>query len=350
MPKTKVLIVDDSAVVRNLLSTILAADSGIEVIGTAPDPYIARDKIVKYNPNVITLDVEMPRMDGITFLKKLMRHYPLPVVIVSSLTQEGAVTTLKAFEAGAIDVIAKPQMDVTRGIDLISREIIEKVKVAATARVSKRRDEDEKRPVRKIRNLESKALAQSTNKVIAIGASTGGTEAIKEILMQMPANCPGTVIVQHMPEKFTKAFAERLNGICAMEVREARDGDGIVPGTALIAPGSHHMRVKRSGARYYVKLDQEEPVFHQRPSVGLLFESVATYVGGNSVGVLLTGMGADGARGMLKMKDAGAQTIAQDEKSCIVFGMPKEAIKLGAAGKVLDLKKVPAEILSACKR
>lgn len=348
--KIKVLIVDDSAVVRNLLSEILSCDPGIEVIGAAPDPYIARDKIVRYSPNVITLDVEMPRMDGITFLEKLMKHYPLPVVIVSSLTQEGAVTTLKAFEAGAIDVIAKPLMDVSRGIEIISREILEKVKVAAAANVRKRyHDAGEDRPAKES-GIERRALAQSTNKVVAIGASTGGTEAIKEVLSRMPANSPGTMIVQHMPEKFTTAFAKRLNGICAMDVREARSGDSVIQGTALIAPGNHHMRLKRSGARYYVVLDQGAPVFHQRPSVNLLFESVATYAGGNSIGVLLTGMGADGAGGLLRMKEAGALTIAQNKESCIVFGMPKEAIKKGAAEKIVHLRNIAGEIITACEK
>ncbi|MBE9504453.1 MAG: chemotaxis response regulator protein-glutamate methylesterase [Proteobacteria bacterium] len=346
--KTKVLIVDDSAVVRNLLSSILSKDPSIEVIGTAPDPYIARDKIVKYHPDVITLDVEMPRMDGITFLKKLMKHFPIPVVIVSSLTPKGAITTMKAFEAGAVEVIAKPEMDITKGLEIVSARIIEKVKIAATAKVKKR--DARKEAVDKRRQpLTTKALAQSTNKIVAIGASTGGTEAIREVLISMPANSPGIVIVQHMPEKFTKMFAKRLNEQCAMDVKEAREGDGVYPGVVLIAPGNHHMVLKRSGARYYVKLNQNPPVFHQRPSVDVLFESVATYTGANSVGVIMTGMGADGAGGLLKMKEAGAKTIAQDEKSSIVFGMPKEAIKLGAAQKVISLSDIPQAILSSCR-
>jgi len=345
--KKKVLIVDDSAVVRNLISSILSGDRALDVIGSAPDPYIARDKIVKYNPDVITLDVEMPRMDGITFLKKLMRHFPIPVVIVSSLTQKGAVTTMKAFEAGAIEVIAKPEMDLKKGMDIIARDIIEKVKIAASARVLKRVEREESAaPLR--RTLKTRALAQSTHKIIAIGASTGGTEAIRDVLTRMPADSPGTLIVQHMPEKFTRAFAERLNDQCAMEVREAKEGDGVYPGTALIAPGSHHMVLKRSGARYYVSLNQEAPVFHQRPSVEVLFGSVATYAGSNSVGIIMTGMGADGARGLLTMKEAGAKTIAQDEKSCVVFGMPKEAIKVGAVDKVVSLKDIPQTLVNMC--
>ena len=345
--KTKVLIVDDSAVVRNLMHSILSSDRDIDVIGSAPDPYIARDKIVKYNPDVITLDVEMPRMDGITFLKKLMKHFPVPVVIVSSLTQKGAVTTMKAFEAGAIDVIAKPQMDLTKGMEVIAKDIIEKVKIAATAKVKRRIEKEDAAPAKR-RPVKTRALAQSTHKIIAIGASTGGTEAIREVLTRMPADTPGTVIVQHMPEKFTKAFAERMNDQCAMEVREARDGDSVYPGIALIAPGSHHMVLKRSGARYYVSLNQDAPVFHQRPSVGVLFESVANYAGANSVGVILTGMGSDGAKGMLAMKQAGAKTIAQDEKSSVVFGMPKEAIKAGGVDKILSLKDIPTAMLTMC--
>lgn len=339
----KVLIVDDSAVVRSFLRDLLVSDPEIEVVGTAPDPFVARDKILKYNPDVITLDVEMPRMDGITFLKKLMRYYPIPVVILSSLTQSGMATTIEAMEEGAVDVIAKPQMDLIKGMEQISREVIEKVKTAARAKIRKRKEErkEDSEPV-----LMGKALKQSTNKVIAIGASTGGTEAIKDILVRLPADAPGIVVVQHMPEKFTKAFAERLNSLCNMEVREARDGDGVIPGAVLIAPGNYHMQFRRSGARYYVKLNQDTPVFHQRPSVDVLFDSVAEYAGSNATGVILTGMGADGAAGLLKMRQAGARTIAQDEESCIVFGMPKEAIKLRAVDNVLPLEKIPGVILS----
>lgn len=343
MAKIKVLIVDDSAVVRNLLTTILSSDRHIEVVGTAPDPFIARDKVVRLKPDVLTLDVEMPRMDGITFLGKLMAHFPIPVVIVSSLTQKGAETTIKAFEAGAVDVIAKPEMDVSKGIEVISADIIAKVRAAASAKVSKRRhppvaSKKAKRPVHR-------ALVKSTNKVIAIGASTGGTEAIRAVLEALPADTPGTVIVQHMPEKFSKAFAERLNSICAMEVREAKEGDGVIPGTALIAPGSHHMVLKRSGARYYVSLNQDAPVHHQRPAVDVLFDSVANFAGPNSVGAVLTGMGADGAAGLLHMREAGARTLAQDEATSIVYGMPKEAAKLGAAEKILPLQDVARMII-----
>lgn len=338
----KVLIVDDSAVVRSFLKDLLISDPEIEVVGTAPDPFVARDKILKYNPDVITLDVEMPRMDGITFLKKLMRYYPIPVVILSSLTQSGMATTIEALEEGAVDVIAKPRMDIIKGMEQISREVIEKVKTAARAKIRKR---NEAKKEASVPVLMGKALKQSTNKVIAIGASTGGTEAIKDILVRLPADAPGIVVVQHMPEKFTKAFAERLNSLCNMEVREARDGDGVIPGAVLIAPGNYHMQFRRSGARYYVTLNQDPPVYHQRPSVDVLFDSVAEYAGSNATGVILTGMGADGSHGLLKMKQSGARTIAQDEESCIVFGMPKEAIKLGGVDRVLPLEKIPDAML-----
>lgn len=340
----KVVIVDDSALVRNFLKEILSKDPGIKVVGTAPDPFVAREKIVKYNPDVITLDVEMPRMDGITFLKKLMRYYPIPVIILSSLTQEGALTTIEAMEEGAIDVIAKPNIDISKSMEMIGRDIISKIKGAATARVKKRSDEDDDKP-RVQRPLKSRSLKQSTNKIIAIGASTGGTEAIKSVLTRLPRTSPGIVLVQHMPEKFTRAFAERLDGICAVNVKEARDGDGVIPGVALIAPGDYHMQLRRDGARYYVRLNKGERVFHQRPSVDVLFKSVAEYAGRNATGVIMTGMGADGAKGLLEMKEAGARTLAQDENTCVVFGMPKEAIKLGGADKVLPLDRIPEAML-----
>ncbi|MDH4226779.1 MAG: chemotaxis response regulator protein-glutamate methylesterase [Deltaproteobacteria bacterium] len=343
---TKVLIIDDSALVRNLLKEVFAKDPSIEVVGSAPDPFVARDKIIKYNPDVITLDVEMPRMDGITFLKKLMRYYPIPVIILSSLTQKGALTTLEAMEEGAVEVIAKPSLDITKGIEVISRDIIEKVKGAAAAKVRKRVEEEKSEKPRVIERIrERTALTQSTHKIIAIGASTGGTEAVRFVLERMPPTAPGILIVQHMPEKFTKAFAERLDGLCAVNVKEAKDGDAVIQGTALIAPGNYHMQLRRDGARYYVKLDQGERVFHQRPSVDVLFDSVAKYAGRNAVGAVLTGMGADGAAGLLKMRQAGARTMAQDEESCVVFGMPKEAIKLGGAEKIVALGNVTDELL-----
>lgn len=340
--KIKVLIVDDSAVVRNFLSTILSRDPKIEVVGVAADPYVARNKIIRYNPDVITLDVEMPRMDGITFLGKLMSYYPIPVVIVSSLSQKGAKTTMAAFDAGAIEVIAKPRMDITKGLEIISTEIIEKIKTASKANVKKVMPKAGAKPVR----LKTKALAETTHKVIAIGASTGGTVAIREVLIRMPADSPGIVVVQHMPEQFTRAFAERLNSKCAMEVKEARSGEAVLPGKALIAPGNHHMVFKRSGAKYYVELNQKPPVFHQRPSVNVLFDSVATNAGANSLGAILTGMGMDGAAGLLRMKEAGAKTVAQNEKSCVVYGMPKEAIKLNAVDKVVPIEEVAKTLFS----
>ncbi len=342
----KVIIVDDSAVVRAFLKEVLSKDPSIEVVGTAPDPYVARDKILKYNPDVITLDVEMPRMDGITFLKKLMRHYPVPVLILSSLTQKGAVTTLEAMEEGAVDVIAKPSIDVIKGMEAISSEILRKVKAAASARVKKLEESTHPGVLSRPEGA-SRALTKTTHRVVAIGASTGGTEAIKNILKRLPRSTPGMVIVQHMPEKFTSAFAKRLDDLSEMEVREASPGDSVIPGIALLAPGNHHMRLNRDGARYCVSLDTGPPVFHQRPSVDVLFDSVAEYAGANATGVLLTGMGSDGATGLLKMKKAGAWTIAQDEESSVVYGMPREAARLGAARTIAPLESIAEAILDS---
>ncbi|MEP9410154.1 MAG: chemotaxis response regulator protein-glutamate methylesterase [Candidatus Brocadia sp.] len=346
--KIKVLIVDDSAVVRKILSTGLSRDHEIEVVGTAADPFIARDKILNLKPDVITLDVEMPRMDGISFLQRLMTYYPLPVIMVSSLTQAGCETTLKALEVGALDFVAKPSLDVSHTLDEIVTELAEKIKESAGVKVRKK--EYFKNTCNKnttTRHTEtSHALINSTHKIIAIGASTGGTEALKEVLMQMPPNAPGILIVQHMPQLFTKSFADRLNSLCSIEVREAKDGDSIIPGLALIAPGNYHMELRRNGARYYVTTHQEPQVRRHRPSVEVLFESVAKYAGANAVGVIMTGMGDDGSGGLLKMKEAGAKTLAQDEESCVVFGMPKEAIKLGAVDTVVPLNKITPSILS----
>lgn len=336
----KVLIVDDSAVVRNILSRELARDPEIEVVGTAPDPYIARDKIVNLAPDVITLDVEMPRMDGVTFLKKLMKHYPIPVIIVSSLTQKGSQLALEALNAGAVEVMNKSGESYTVG-DL-STELIHKVKAASRVRFDKL-SQIESTPGP---DSPTRALTKTTDKVVAIGASTGGTKAIEKVLTGFPANCPPTVIVQHMPEMFTKSFADRLDDICPMTVREARDGDTVVPGKVLIAPGNYHMVLRRSGARYFVQIKGGPRIHGQRPAVEILFKSVAKFAGKNAVGAILTGMGADGAQGLLKMKEAGACTIAEDEKTCIVFGMPKEAIKLGAAEKIIGLDKVASAILA----
>ncbi len=335
----KVLIVDDSAIVRNIFERELSRDGEIEVVGTAPDPYVARDKIVQLKPEVITLDVEMPRMDGITFLRKLMKHYPLPVIVVSSLTPRGGELAVEALGAGAVEVMCKPGKSYTVGD--MSVELRDKIKAAARVDI---RQALEKRGTPRVVQ-ERLSLARTTNKVVAIGASTGGTKALEVVLSALPANAPGTVIVQHMPEHFTRSFADRLNTLCAMEVKEAEEGERVIPGKALIATGNRHMLLRRSGAMYYVQVKGGPLVHHQRPSVEVLFNSVAQYAGKNAVGVILTGMGADGAAGLLKMKEQGAATIAQDEKSCVVFGMPREAIKLGAAEQVVPLEQVAQKIL-----
>lgn len=339
MAKIRVLIVDDSSIVRQVLTKALSSDPDIEVVGAAPDPFIARDKIIQLKPDVITLDVEMPRMDGVTFLRKLMKHFPLPVVMVSSLTQKGAETTMEALEAGAVEIVAKPVME-KHNLSEITAELIDKVKAAARARV------------RAVNSHPAAARAPitsmvaTTNKVVAIGASTGGTEALREVLSRMPVNSPGIVVVQHMPETFTRAFADRLNTLSTISVKEASDGDSVIPGSCLIAPGNRHMLLRRSGARYYVEIKDGPLMCRHRPSVEALFNSVAKTAGKNSIGVIMTGMGSDGAQGMLAMKQAGASTIAQDEDSCVVFGMPKEAIKTGGVDKVVPLGRIPETILS----
>lgn len=334
----KVLIVDDSAVVRKVLTDGLKDKKDIIVVGTAPDPYVARDKIVKLEPDVITLDIEMPRMDGITFLKKLMRYYPIPVIIVSSLTEKGGKLALEAIRNGAVEVIAKPSGSYSIGD--MATQIADKIRAASRVRVKKRDV-----PVNDQEPPKLKALGETTRKIIAIGASTGGTEAIRYLMKQLPADSPGIVITQHMPAKFTKSYAENLNNHSALRIKEAEDGDAITPGTALIAPGNFHLLMARSGARYYARIKNGPMVHHQRPAVDVLFKTVAMYAGENAVGVILTGMGADGADGLLEMKNAGARTIAQDEKSCVVFGMPKEAIKKGAAEFVLPLDKIAEKML-----
>ncbi|RJR33548.1 MAG: chemotaxis response regulator protein-glutamate methylesterase [Desulfobacteraceae bacterium] len=330
----KVLVVDDSAIVRKVLSEELSREKGIEVVGTAPDPFVARDKIVRLHPDVITLDIEMPRMDGLTFLKKLMRHYPLPVIIVSSLTKKGGKLAMEALSLGALEVISKPSAAYSVGD--MSVQLADKIRAVARVDI-RRRLQSETEMQTPVTPAAPQALSATTNKIIAVGASTGGTEAIKTVLSGMPPNAPGILVVQHMPAKFTTSFAERLNTLCAMNVKEAEDGDSVVNGTVLIAPGNYHMLLRRSGARYYVQVKTGPLVHHQRPSADVLFKSVADYAGSNAVGIILTGMGADGAEGLLKMREAGARTIAQDEQSCVVFGMPKEAIKLGAAEKVVSL-------------
>jgi two-component system chemotaxis response regulator CheB len=333
--------VDDSAIVRKIFSEELSKYPDIEVIGVAPDPYVARDKIVSLKPDVITLDIEMPRMDGLTFLKKLMKYYPLPTIIVSSLTPKGGKLTLEAMDIGAVDVIAKPGSSYSVGD--MSAQLAEKIRAASRVRMVKREMTEMAEGAEDAEPI--KALAQTSNKVIAIGASTGGTEALKKVLIKMPPNSPGIVIVQHMPANFTTAFAARLNDLCQISVKEAQDNDSVTPGMALLAPGNFHMILRRSGARYYVEVKTGPMVHHQRPAVDILFKSTAKYVGSNAIGVILTGMGSDGAEGLLEMKKAGASTIAQDEKSCVVFGMPKEAIKLGAADKIVALDLIASEVI-----
>jgi len=343
MGKTiRVLVVDDSALMRQALTTLLRRDPQIEVVGAAADPFIARDKIKALDPDVVTLDVEMPRMDGLTFLEKLMRGHPMPVVMVSSLTESGCETTLRALELGAVDFITKPKVDLREHLDELAQEVSDKVKAAAQARVMPR----ERRALSTasvgtpVQRTATAAMIKTTDQIIAVGASTGGTEALKDFLTAMPANAPGIVIVQHMPEKFTRSFAERCNELCTIRVKEAEDGDRVLVGHALIAPGNFHLAVRRNGAQYFVSVHAGPAVNRHRPSVDVLFESVAEWAGRNAVGVIMTGMGADGAKGLLNMRRAGARTIAQDESTCVVFGMPKEAIALGAAEIVLPLPRI----------
>ncbi len=332
----RVLVVDDSAIVRKVFKEQLSKERGIVVIDTAPDPYVARDKIVKLKPDVITLDIEMPRMDGITFLKKLMKFYPLPVIIVSSLTSKGSKLALEAISLGALEVISKPSAAYSVGD--MGVQLAEKIR--AIAKVNVGSAQTNRVTTKPQTNIESKALSATTNKIIAIGASTGGTEAIKKVLTMMPQNSPGIIVVQHMPAQFTTSFAERLNELCKMEVKEAKDGDSVINGQVLIAPGNFHMLLKRSGARYYVQVKKGPLVHYQRPAADVLFKSAAKYAGANVLGIILTGMGKDGAAGLLAMKKAGAVNIAQDAKSCVVFGMPKEAIDVGAIDHVKDLGSI----------
>ncbi len=341
----RVLVVDDSALVRKVLSSELARYPDIEVIGTAVDPYSARDKIVRMNPDVITLDLEMPRMDGLSFLAKLMRYRPMPVVVVSSLTPERNETALKALELGAVEVLSKPSPHSTN--EGTCNEIVRAIRIAASIKFSSVPQFSLAYPELAERKPEPALNFITTHKVLAIGASTGGTVAIESVLARLPANSPGTVIVQHMPKGFTASFAARLDSMCEMEVQEARDMDFVVSGRALIAPGNKHMILQRSGGNYIVRIKDGPPVHHQRPAVDVLFETVAQHAGRNSVGVVLTGMGADGAKGLLDIRNSGGYTIAQDEKSCLVFGMPKEAIKLGAAQEITSLASIPRAILKA---
>ena len=336
----KVLVVDDSATARAILTEILESDLEIESVDTAPDAYIARDKIVKNRPDVVCLDVEMPRMDGITFLRKLMQHMPLPVVMVSSLTQKGAQTTLDALEAGAVDFIAKPHSNIYESSDEIRGELLEKVKSASYAHVQKHSATEV------IKHLKySGALSETTQKLIAIGSSTGGVEALKIFLTQFPRNSPGMLIVQHMPANFTKTFAQRLDSVCEMDVKEAKDGDTVNIGEVLIAPGDVHMVLRRSGHRYYIQLGGGEKVSGHRPSVDVMLNSVAKTAGANAIGVILTGMGSDGAKGLLNIRKTGAMTFGQDKKTSTVYGMPKVAFELGGVVKQNSLNELPADIL-----
>jgi len=353
LKKIRVLIIDDSAVVRQTLEEILNSDHEIEVMATAADPYIAADKICREVPDVITLDVEMPRMDGITFLHKVMTQHPMPVVICSSLTEANSETALKALEYGAVEIIVKPRVGTKQFLEESRVRICDAVKAAALTKNRLLRITHADRPITpKLTadailakaNLRSESMLRTTEKVVCVGASTGGTEALSDFLQAMPLDSPGIVIVQHMPENFTKAFATRLDRVCRISVKEAQNNDTVIRGRALIAPGNHHLLLKRSGARYYVEIKDGPLVSRHRPSVDVLFRSAARYAGKNAVGVIMTGMGDDGAKGMLEMKEAGAFNIAQDEESCVVFGMPKKAIELNAVERVLPLSAIPAAV------
>lgn len=344
--KIKVLIVDDSALIRGVMSEIINSQWDMEVVGVAPDPIVARDLIKQTNPDVLTLDVEMPRMDGLDFLEKLMRLRPMPVVMVSSLTENGSEITMRALELGAVDFVTKPKLSIQSGMLEYTELIAEKIRTASRAKI-------------KLRTLATNAHGShgetlapirnpltSSEKLIIIGASTGGTEAIKEFLMQMPSDCPGILITQHMPEGFTRSFANRLDKLCKISVKEAEGGERVLPGHAYIAPGHSHLLLARSGANYMTKLDQGPPVNRHRPSVDVLFSSAAISAGKNAVGVILTGMGKDGAAGMLEMKNAGAYNFAQNEATCVVFGMPREAIAVGATHEVGPLNELPGSVLA----
>lgn len=349
-PKIKVLVVDDSAVVRQTMVDIINSDPQLVVIATAPDPIVAAERLRHEIPDVITLDVEMPRMDGLTFLQKLMSQHPIPVVMCSSLADTGSETALKALEYGAVEIIAKPRMGTKQFLEESRVRICDTIKAAAQARVRhitlRSREVAPKLTADVILEKPgSKAMIQTTEKVVVVGASTGGTEALRSFLEVLPEDTPGIVIVQHMPEGFTRAFSQRLDGICKVTVKEAENNDSVVRGRALIAPGNHHLLLKRSGARYYVEIKDGPLVSRHRPSVDVLFRSAARYAGKNAVGVIMTGMGDDGARGMKEMHDAGAKTIAQDETSCVVFGMPCEAIKHGGVDTVIPLEKIAGEVL-----
>ncbi|KPF66041.1 chemotaxis protein [beta proteobacterium AAP99] len=358
MTKTKVVVVDDSALVRSLLTAIISRQPDMEIVGAASDPYVAREVIRTTNPDVVTLDVEMPRMDGLDFLEKIMRLRPLPVVMISTLTERGAEVTLKALELGAVDFVTKPKLGITEGLERAGAEIIEKIRIASRARVSRRAPAQATASVGAAHVLPSGHAPQgatkvapssfsraSTEKMILIGASTGGTEALKSVLIKLPPDSPGVLVTQHMPAGFTRSFAQRLDGLCRIRVSEAVDGERVLPGHAYIAPGGRHMRVDRSGSNYVVRLEDTEPVNRHRPSVEVLFRSAATNVGPNAIGIMLTGMGKDGADAMKLMRDAGAYNYAQNEATCVVYGMPREAVAAGAIDEVLPLDGIADAVL-----
>ena len=347
----RVLVVDDSAVVRQVMTEILGREPGIRVIGAAPDPLFALERMRKEWPDVITLDVEMPRMDGVTFLRKIMAERPTPVVICSSLTQAGAETTMQALAAGAVSIITKPTIGLKDFLRESSNDVVAAVRAAAASKVRNLAAAPAARAPAKsaadaaVAGTAPQAMAKTTESIVAIGTSTGGTQALEAVLTALPPTAPGIVVVQHMPEKFTASFAERLNGLCEIDVFEARDGQRVVPGRALIAPGGKHMLLRRSGAQYHVEVVDGPVVNRHRPSVDVLFRSVAKYAGRNALGVIMTGMGDDGARGLKEMHDAGARTIAQDEETCVVYGMPKEAVKIGAVDRSLPLERIAAALV-----
>ncbi|MEW6288982.1 MAG: chemotaxis response regulator protein-glutamate methylesterase [Thermodesulfobacteriota bacterium] len=351
--KIKVLIIDDSAVVRQALSEVLRSDPLIEVMNPAGDPFVAAERIEKEKPDVITLDVEMPRMDGLTFLGKLMSQHPIPVVMCSSLTEKGEETTIRALEYGAVNIITKPKLGARQFIEESKILICDSVKAAAKVQVKKiPATKATYRPAKKlsadavIAPAKKAAMVKTTERVVAIGASTGGTEALKKVLTKLPVDIPGIIVVQHMPEGFTKAFAKRLDELCQVRVKEAENGDTVLQGQVLIAPGNKHTLLQRSGARYYVEVKDGPLVCRHRPSVDVLFRSTARYAGKNATGIIMTGMGDDGAKGLLEMKEAGAKTIAQNEESCVVFGMPQVAIKLGAVDEIVPLAELAARIVA----
>ncbi|OFZ65870.1 MAG: chemotaxis response regulator protein-glutamate methylesterase [Betaproteobacteria bacterium RBG_16_56_24] len=345
--KIRVLVIDDSALIRGVMKEIIDREKDMECVGAVPDPLVAREMIKSLNPDMLTLDVEMPRMDGLDFLERLMRLRPMPVLMVSTLTERGSDITFRALELGAVDFIAKPKMDIARGMEEYAAEITDKIRVVAQAHVKKKSGT----PVIQEKFSADAILPSvagrfsSTEKLIVIGASTGGTEALKEVLTRLPADSSGVLVAQHMPEHFTKSFADRLNSLCRISVKEAEHNERILPGHAYIAPGHSHLLLDRSGANYIVKLDQGPPVNRHRPSVDVLFRSAANVAGANAIGIILTGMGKDGVQGLMEMKQAGSYTIAQDEASCVVFGMPKEAIAAGAVSEVLPLKNITHRIL-----